>query len=157
MLLLSCRPIHHVYACASKSTHHCGASQGSPGSCEVPVPAVYHCCVPRWPCHTIGAIAGTAFLVCACAYSNLLAWQNQGWAQATSIMLPLLCVYHSKWSGIPQPHHQHALPHELHMWDMPQCCSHIGPADEEAYFWVPWARSSSREVITGKCAWWAFT
>ena len=42
---LSRRSHKFVNTYTSKSTHHCGPSQQSPGSHKVPVPAVYHCCV----------------------------------------------------------------------------------------------------------------
>ena len=71
MLLLPHRSSERVYACTSEITHHGGTSQGSPAPCENAAPAVYHRCVPWWPCYSIGAIVGAAYAERTCSYSNL--------------------------------------------------------------------------------------
>ena len=71
MSLLPCGPIDRIYTNISKTTGHGGTCQESPSPCENTVMAVYHRCVPRWACYSIGAIAGTAYVEHTGPHSNL--------------------------------------------------------------------------------------
>ena len=134
-------------------------SQGSPAPRENAAPAIYHRCVPRWPCYSIGAFAGAAYAERTCLYSNLPFWWNQGRAQATRVMLPILHVYCPEWSGIPQPHcqcmHYRA---NFAVWDLPQCRNRClvnrwRSTLMSALGWPFFPRQHPRKVR----AWWTFT
>ena len=67
-----------------------------------------------------------------------------------NIMLPILCLHCTEWSGIPQPCCPHILPGELHLWQMFECCDDFSTANEEAYFRMARTTCPSQEIITRK-------
>ena len=110
-------------------------SQESPGSQEILVPAVYHCCVPRWPHYTIGAIAGTAFtgmrlhVFLSSCLTKPRTCTGHRYHVAHSVHIPSKMIRHTSTTLSVCITTRASC-----MWDMPRCHSHIGSTAEEAPF-----------------------